>query len=294
MDPIRVGVIGIGGIFRNLQTPYYETTGRAKIVVVCDLVEERASAIAERLGADVCTDFRQVLARDDVDEVVVSTQPGPRCAIAVQAAAAGKHVFAEKPMCCNVAEGSRMTEAAESAGITLNVAYMQPFNPVLRKVKQMLTDGTLGDVHLAYGQEIGWFRPGHPWLFVQAESGGMLVEQAIHTLDVWLWLYGPVASIHGRTSHIPLGGTYPEPAQAVENNAVLTIAYTRSSRLEARWVAAASKVKARVIWAPKLMSRKSSAVLVSLSSVNGRPRNLESTRRAPPPSAATTRCTRSR
>jgi len=220
MDAIRVGVIGSGGIFRNLHTPYYETTDRAEIVAICDLVEERATAIAEPFGADVCTDCRDVLTRDDVDAVVVSTQPGPRCAIAVAAAEAGKHIFAEKPMCCDVAEGSRMIAAADAAGVALNVAYMQPFNPVYRKLKEMLTDGTLGQVHLAYGQEVGWFRPEHPWLFVQAESGGMLVEQAIHTLDIWLWLYGPIASVYGRTSHVPLGGTYPEPALAVENNAV--------------------------------------------------------------------------
>ena len=51
----------------------------------------------------------------------------------------------------------------------------------------------------------------------------MLVEQAIHNLDIWLWLYGPASTVYGFTSHVPLGGTYPPAAEAVENNAVLTV-----------------------------------------------------------------------
>ena len=53
----------------------------------------------------------------------------------------------------------------------------------------------------------------------------MLVEQAIHNFDAWLWLYGPVASVYACTSHVPLGGTYPEPEKAVENNAILTVKF---------------------------------------------------------------------
>ena len=77
---------------------------------------------------------------------------------------------------------------------------------------------------MAYSNQVGYFSPErHPWLFVKAESGGMLVEQAIHNLDIWLWLYGPASTVYGFTSHVPLGGTYPPPDQAVENNAVLTV-----------------------------------------------------------------------
>jgi predicted dehydrogenase len=95
-------------------------------------------------------------------------------------------------------------------------------------LKQLLEDGTLGDVHMAYCSQVGWFRPAHPWLFIREESGGMLVEQAIHHFDVWLWLYGPVASVYAYTSHVPLGGTYPEPEGAVENNAILVVEFRNS------------------------------------------------------------------
>ena len=135
-----------------------------------------------------------------------------------------KHILMEKPMCCNVAEGDEMVAAAENAGVLLMVAYMMRFDPGHKKLKSLLDDGTLGTLQMAYSNQVGYFSPErHPWLFVKAESGGMLVEQAIHHLDIWLWLYGPASTVYGFTSHVPLGGTYPPAEKAVENNAVLTV-----------------------------------------------------------------------
>jgi len=222
MDQIRVGIIGSGGIFRGLHIPYYEMTKRAKIVAVADINEASAKEIAQRFGTDdYYADYRQLLDRKDIDAVDVCVHPRPHRDIAVYAAQAGKHILVEKPMCKTVAEADEMIAAADKAKVTLQVAYMMPFNPNIKKLKELLSDGTLGDVKMAYCNQVGWFGPGHPWLFIREESGGMLVEQAIHNFDVWLWLYGPVASIYANTSHVPLGGTYPEPSKAVENNAVM-------------------------------------------------------------------------
>lgn len=225
MEKIRVGVIGSGGIFRGLHVPYYEMTDRAKIVAVADVKAESASEVAKKFGADAYTDYRQVLDRKDVDAVDVSTHPKPHREITIAAAQAGKHILLEKPMCRNVAEADEMLVTTDKAGVALQVAYMLPFNPVYQKLKGLLEDGALGDLQMAYNNQVGWFGPRHPWLFIMEESGGMLVEQAIHNFDVFLWLYGPVASVYAYTSHVPLGGTYPEPEKAVENNAILLIKF---------------------------------------------------------------------
>ena len=228
MDQIRVGVIGSGGIFRGLHIPYYEMTKRAKIVAVADMNESSASEVAKRFGADSYPDYRKVLDRKDIDAVDVSTHPKPHRDVAVAAAQAGKHILVEKPMCKTVAEADEMIAAADNAKVMLQVAYMLPFNPVYQKLKQLLSDGTLGNIEMAYCNQVGWFPPGHPWLFIMEESGGMLVEQAIHNFDVWLWLYGQVSSVYACTSHVPLGGTYPAADKAVENNAVLTTKFKNS------------------------------------------------------------------
>ena len=222
MEKIKVGVIGSGGIFRGSHAPYYEISERAKIVAVADVNEGNAKSQAERFGADAYTDYRQILDRKDVDAVDVCTHPAPHCEVVVAAAQAGKHILVEKPMCRNVAEADEMIAAADEAKVTLQVAYVLRFEQSRMKLKLFLDDGTLGDMHLAYCNQVGWFNPErHPWLFIKEQSGGMLVEQAIHNLDAWLWLYGPVSSVYAQTSHVQLGGTYPELEKAVENNATI-------------------------------------------------------------------------
>ena len=229
MDKIRVGIIGCGGIFRNLHAPYYqEPTRRADIIAIADINEAAANEQADRFGADAYTDYRALLDRSDIDAVDVCVHPRPHLEITRAATDAGKHILMEKPMCCNVAEGDEMVAAAENAGVLLMVAYMMRFDPGYMKLKSLLDDGTLGTLQMAYSNQVGWFSPErHPWLFVKAESGGMLVEQAIHNLDLWLWLYGPASTVYGFTSHVPLGGTYPPADEAVENNAVLTVHFKK-------------------------------------------------------------------
>lgn len=226
MAPIRVGVIGCGGIFRGAHVPYLEwRTDRLQITAVADAKRANAKQEADRFGAKLCKDWRALLRRDDVDAVIIATHPRPHCEIAVAAAKAGKHILLEKPMCRNVAEADRMIAAAKAARVKLHVAYIMRFRPAKQKLKELLGDGALGKPHLVYCNQIGWFAPRHPWLFIQKESGGMLVEQAIHVFDEWLWLYGPVKSVFAQTSHVPVGGTYPAKRLAVENNATVVVKF---------------------------------------------------------------------
>lgn len=224
MDTIKVGVIGSGGIFRDLHLPYYDMTEKAKIVAVADINKRSAEETAQKCGADHwCTDYKELIELKEIDAVDVCTHPAPHRDIAVAAAQAGKHILVEKPMCRTVGEADEMIKAADKAGVTLQVAYMIRFHPVHMKLKQLLDEKTLGDLHMAYSCQVGWFPPKHPWLFIKEQSGGMLVEQAIHNLDEWLWLYGPVDTVYANVSHVPLGGTYPAEEKAVENNATLIV-----------------------------------------------------------------------
>ena len=224
-DPIRVGVIGTGGIFRGLHVPYFETTSLANIVAVTDVSESAACEQGEKFGAEVCKNYRDLLDRDDVDAVDICTHPGPHRDIAVACAEAGKHILLEKPMCCTVAEGRDMIAAAKAANVRLQIAYMMRFHPCYEKLKELLDGDALGAVHMVYSNQVGWFAPKHPWLFIKKESGGMLVEQAIHHLDLWLWLFGPVATVYARTSTADVGGTYPDLEEAVENNATVVMGF---------------------------------------------------------------------
>ena len=94
MDKIRVGIIGSGGIFRNLHAPYYqEPNRRADIVAVADLNAESADEQAAHFGAQAYTDYRHLLDRTDIEAVDVCCHPAPHLEITLAAAAAGKHTL---------------------------------------------------------------------------------------------------------------------------------------------------------------------------------------------------------
>ena len=242
MDKIKIGVIGCGRIFRRNHLPYYqEPTCRAQIVAVADLNEAAAGEQWDRFHADAYIDYRHLLDRQDIDAVDVACHPAPHRDIALAAAAAGKHMLIEKPMCRNVAEADEMVAAAEEERVLLQVAYTMRFNPGYMKLKQLLVDGRLGALQMAYTNQLGYLRASVApwWLPIREESGGMLVEQAIHNLDIWLWLYGPASTVYGYTSHVPVENTYPEPEKAVENNAALIIHFQNGGigTMTKSWVA---------------------------------------------------------
>lgn len=243
MGAIRIGVVGCGGIFRNAHVPYLEwRTDRCRVTAVTDLKRGNAEQEAERFGAEVCDGWKALLRRGDVDAVIIATHPKPHCEIAVAAARAKKHVLLEKPMCCTVREADRMIAAAKKARVKLQVAYIMRFRPAKQKLKELLADGTLGKPQLVYCTQIGWFPPKHPWLFIQDESGGMLIEQAIHVFDEWLWLYGGVRSVFARTSQVDVGGTYPGKAKGVANIATAVVEFKRGATglLSKSWAAEVS------------------------------------------------------
>jgi len=225
LDKIRLGIIGSGGIFRHLHVPYLEQSDLCEVAVIADPNQEAANELAEKLNVDVVSHWEKVIERNDLDAVTIATHPRPRCEIAVAAAETGKHLFVEKPMCCSKAEGDAMVDAVEKAGVKLQVAYLERWNPYLNKLKELLDQGDLGQPLLVHANQVGWFAPNHPWLFVQEESGGMLIEQAIHTIDRWLWHFGDVDSVYGRTSQVDVGGTYPGLEKGVHNNAVFIASF---------------------------------------------------------------------
>ncbi|CAN5715848.1 Gfo/Idh/MocA family oxidoreductase [soil metagenome] len=125
---LRVGVVGAGLIAQVAHLPYLrELSDRFETVALCDIVEETASAVAARHGVpQTFTDWRELLDQP-LDAVIVLTSSS-HAPIAIEAARRGLHVLVEKPMCLSVAEGRRMVEAAESAGVTLMVGYNKRYD----------------------------------------------------------------------------------------------------------------------------------------------------------------------
>jgi predicted dehydrogenase len=133
-ERLRVGVIGCGLIAQVMHLHYLrELADRFEIVALCDVSEELVRACADDYAVP-CTFARwQDLLAAPLDAVLILTS-GSHAPIAIAAAAAGKHMLVEKPMCFSVAEGQAMIDAARQAGVTLMVGYNKRYDPAYRRL----------------------------------------------------------------------------------------------------------------------------------------------------------------
>ena len=201
MAKLKGALIGAGGIVRGSHAPAYEKmTNQVEIVAVCDILEDRAKAMAERLGAkEYYTDYKDVLKIEGLDFVDICTPNLYHSIIAVDALNAGINVFCEKPDAVSVEEAEKMKKAAEDSGKVLMVMRNNRYNGMSYYLKKFIEDGKMGDI---YAARCGWQRrrgiPGKGgWFTTKALSGGgPLIDLGVHMIDLSIWLMGnpkPVA-----------------------------------------------------------------------------------------------------
>ncbi|HEY2386212.1 MAG TPA: Gfo/Idh/MocA family oxidoreductase [Candidatus Binatia bacterium] len=145
-QPLRIAVIGAGRWGPNHVRNFHEIG--ATVVGVADLEQSRLAALRQRYpGLVVSTDYRDFLARDDVDAVVVATPVTTHARIVADALAAGKDVLAEKPLAATTAECVELADVARAHGRLLMTGHVFLFNSGILKLKELLQYGELGDVY---------------------------------------------------------------------------------------------------------------------------------------------------
>jgi predicted dehydrogenase len=159
----------------------------------------------EALGCDLYSDLAPVLARKDVDIVIVTTPSGAHLEPAVAAAGAGKHVVVEKPLEITLERCDRIIAACDRAGVKLCTIFPSRFGDANQALKAAVQAGRFG--RLTLGETTcKWWRPQSyydegGWKGTKAlDGGGALMNQAIHNVDLLLWLMGPVTQITGFTA----------------------------------------------------------------------------------------------
>ncbi len=190
-EGVRVGLIGVGSIAQVAHIPSLKALG-VPIVAVADVVEERAKQVAEQHGIPhAYGDYRQLLKRDDVDAVVVSTPTSTHYPIVTAALKAGKHVLCEKPPAMNEKEAERMAELAEQQKLVLMYALHMRYRRDSQALKKLIEQGEFGEVY--YGRALYIRRRGAPggW-FARKElsGGGPLLDIGVHVIDLTWWLMG--------------------------------------------------------------------------------------------------------
>lgn len=179
-DKFRFGLIGCGSQGRYLSEAL-SLTGQAELAACVDIKPEAAEQAVKQCGyKQAYTDSAEMLAEADVDAVIVATihdqlQP---CGMAV--VEAGKHLFVEKPMALNAADGRELVEAANQSGVKVMVGYTLPFLPTRVRMKQLIEQGAVGETaHVFAGQIIGKMGG---WLAEPQHGGGPLLYIGTHVI----------------------------------------------------------------------------------------------------------------
>lgn len=210
-SPVRVGIIGTGGISQSHGRAYQRIPG-VEIVAVADIIEERAQKAAEQWGAShAFSDYHQLLAMPEIDAISVCTFNQAHRAPVVDALQAGKHVLCEKPLAAKFEDALDMISAAKESGKILHTGFWQRWQPEIQTARRMVQSGQLGDIY--YAQMIGGDRrriPGGSFLRKDFAGAGPTVDIGCYDLDTFMFLTGdprPV-SVSGMLSY-HLGKSLP-------------------------------------------------------------------------------------
>ncbi len=219
MKNIRVGVIGLGWVAQVFHLPVLSKIDDVEIVAVCDKDKPRSRSIADKFDVtNVSTDPRQIIDRDDVDAVLVTTSTDAHHPIVTAALAAGKDVFVEKPIARTYHEAKELTELAHKEKRKLMVGMNNRFRPDTMILKSFVEKGELGKLFYAKG---GWLKSlsgTNPWITRKDKSGGgVMLDLGIVMLDLVLWMMN-----FPKVSHVS-GSVYNHKTRSVEDTCLATI-----------------------------------------------------------------------
>ena len=217
---LNAGVVGLGMGYHHVKQLLVHP--KVNLVGVADIDPDRREMIRKNHEAvPVFASVEEMLKKGKPDMVCVATPNRYHRAVALEAFAAGAHVFCEKPMAMNAGEAEDMLEASRNAGRRLMINFSFRFTEQSWALKQEIDSGLAGDIY--FGRTVWHRRRGFPlgknnW-FVQKASagGGPLIDLGVHRLDLALWLMGYPKPVY------VLGATYDHLARDFARNAQVPI-----------------------------------------------------------------------
>jgi len=212
MKQIGIGMVGYGGVarvhgmaYRAIPFHYGLPAGTVKIVGIADRNCDATEAAASELECEVCTtDYQELLGRPDVDVVDICVPNHMHEEIILAAATAGKHIFCEKPLAMDVAQGRRIVDAVEKAGVKHQLNFNFRFYPAVSRARQLIEEGFLGRVFSFRGcfYRSSYINPDKPLSWRLSKSiagGGALFDLGSHVIDLIYYLLGEFGSVQAVT-----------------------------------------------------------------------------------------------
>jgi len=230
---LRFGLIGCGWAGEMRANAIAALSG-FRLVVVSDQDVARANHVARGHGAAVEPNWRTLVARTDLDAVIVSTPPPLHAEMCVAALEQGKHVLCEKPLARNPEEGRQIADAARRHQRLLGTGFNLRFFPPIVKAREILDSGQIGELdHIrSFAGHPGGSEFTHPWVHdANVMGGGTLLDNGIHIIDLTAYFLGDVAEVAGFASN----HVWQFPGCEDNGFALLRNAAGRVATLHASW-----------------------------------------------------------
>jgi myo-inositol 2-dehydrogenase/D-chiro-inositol 1-dehydrogenase len=195
---LRFGVLGVGRIGKIHAENLVNRIEGTEVAALSDVLPDQLAAASARLGVPrTYPDYRQVLQLAGVDAVVICTPTDTHYQLILDAAAAGKHIFCEKPVDLSIEKIERINEAVQKCGVQLMVGFNRRFDPNFLKVRELVKSGKVGVPHVL---RITSRDPAPPPEHYIRASGGLFLDMTIHDFDMARYLMGEVREVYARAT----------------------------------------------------------------------------------------------
>lgn len=228
MSKVRVGMISYDHVHAEFRSrALAEMPNEVSIVAIAEENEVRGDVAVRRFGGTYYKDYRDLLTRDDLDLVFIHSANNTHKEIVLDAVAAGKHVFCEKPLANTVLDAEEMVDAANRAGLRHAVGFCSRFIPEAERAREIIDAGMLGRllstkalIGLAGIKEIGCPDYMADWMADPVRGGGgALIDEGAHAFDLLHWFVGDIRSVCSTTANLN------KPHLDVEDNAITLIQF---------------------------------------------------------------------
>jgi len=206
MTTLRVGLVGSGFMGRTNAETVTKYLKNAKLVAVTG--GSRANTIAQEYSIAAEPDIHTLLARQDIDVVMISTPHAAHAAQAIAAAEAGKHILLDKPMATTVADCDRILDAVKAAGVRLMIMYGQRFRDCNIEAHRLVRSGAIGQITMIEEMQlaVGGLSSLPPWQSLP-ENVGILIGHGVHNIDRIRWITGAeIQSVSAQVQRDPATG----------------------------------------------------------------------------------------
>lgn len=201
---VRFAVVGLG-LMGQRHCEVIAALPEAELVAVCDHDGARASQISVVHGVDATTAYDELIEREDIEAVVICLPSAMHAEFGIRAARQGKHVIVEKPIDSRSASAKKLAATCHQAGVRCIVINQNRYSRGLAALKFAVHSGIMGKPVLARAT-VKWFR--HDDYYVKStwrgrkegEFGGVLINQAVHSIDTLQWLFGKPDQVSGFVS----------------------------------------------------------------------------------------------